>query len=242
VQQEESLSVDAVDVNTTVFKVTIADPFIELHTGPGTGYPIYHVVDRGDTISILRRKTDFFKIRTSDGKTGWARRDQMRQTLLPTGENFRVTEMDLEDFSKRKWVLGVTGGEFEAAPVFTLFAGYSFTDNMMGEFHFGQSVGNKSSSKFFKANLVMQPLPDLKYSPYITLGLGKIEVEPSATLISVEDEDNSFAQFGLGVQRYVSRNFLLRFEANEYVIFSTTSTSDNNEEVTEWKFGFAVFF
>jgi len=223
------------------YKVKIADPFIELHTGPGAGYPIFYVVDRGTEVSVIRRKTDWFRIETSTGKTGWASRDQMRETLLLTGEKFRVVESDLEDFTQRKWILGYTGGEFESAPVFTLFTGYSFSENLTGEFHFGKSVGDKSSSTFYKGNLVMQPFPDFKYSPYLTLGLGEIEVDPSVILISARDDKNSFAQFGLGLQRYVSRSFLFRFEANEYVIFSS-GTSDNSEVVNEWKFGFAVFF
>lgn len=223
------------------YKVKIADPFIELHTGPGSGYPIYYVVDRGAEVSIIRRKTDWFRIVTSDGKTGWASRDQMRETLLPTGEKFRLVESDLEDFTQRKWILGFTGGEFESAPVFTLFSGYSFTENLTGELHLGKSVGDKSSATYYKGNLVMQPFPDFKYSPYFTLGLGEIEVDPSVILISADDDKNTFAQVGLGLQRYVSRSFLFRFEANEYVIFSS-GTSDNSEVVSEWKFGFAVFF
>lgn len=223
------------------YKVTIADPFIELHTGPGAGYPIFYVVDRGTEVSVIRRKTDWFRIETNDGKTGWASRDQMRETLLPTGEKFKVIEMDLEDFSKRKWIVGFSGGEFKSAPVFTAFTGYSFTENLTGEFHFGKSVGAKSSATFYKGNLVMQPLPDLKYSPYLTLGLGEVKVDPSVILISATQDTNTFAQVGLGLQRYISRSFLFRFEANEYVIFSS-GTSDNSEVVKEWKFGFAVFF
>lgn len=222
-------------------KVTIADPFIELHTGPGGGYPIFYVVDRGTEVSVIRRKTDWFRIRTSDGKTGWASRDQMRETLLPTGEKFKLIEMGLEDFSQRKWNIGFTGGEFESTPVFTLFTGYAFTENLTGELHFGKSVGDKSSATYYKGNLLMQPFPDFKYSPYLTLGLGEIEVDPSVILISANKDKNNFAQFGLGLQRYISRSFLFRVEANEYVIFSS-GTSDNSEVVREWKFGFAVFF
>ncbi len=229
------------DAGDTV-RVRIADPFIELHTGPASGYPIYHVVDRGEEVEILRRKTDWFKLRTADGKEGWASREQMQQTLLPGGEAFRLTERTEADFPERKWVFGVTGGEFESAPVFTFFGAYAFTPNLSSELHFGQSVGDVSSSTFWKTNLVMQPMPDVKYSPYLTLGLGKIEVSPSATLIVAGDETNTFSQFGVGFQRYISRSFLLRFEVNEYVIFSASNTSDDNEEVNEWKFGFAVFF
>ena len=223
-------------------RVRVADPFIELHTGPGSGYPIFYVVDRGTEVRILRRKTDWFRIETDDGKSGWASRDQMQRTLLPSGEELTITDNTEDDFVSRRWVVGFTGGEFESAPVFTVFSAYSFTENLTGEVHYGQSVGDASSATFWKANLVMQPLPDLKYSPYMTLGIGKIEVTPSTTLIVPEDDTNTMAQFGLGFQRYVSRSFLLRFEANEYVIFSSSRTSDDNEEVSEWKFGFAVFF
>ena len=223
-------------------RVRIADPFIELHTGPGSGFPIFYVIDRGTEVRILHRKTDFFRIETDDGISGWASREQMQQTLLPSGEQFEVTDLTLEDFPQRRWVFGVTGGEFESAPVFTFFAAYSFSENLAAEVHYGQSVGSVSSSTFIKGNLVMQPLPELKYSPYLTLGLGKIETSPAATLIVPEDDDNEMGQFGIGVQRYISRSFLFRFEVNEYVIFSANDTSDNNEEVDEWKFGFAVFF
>ena len=238
----EPLEVEAFSEEEVGYRVTVADPFIDLHTGPAAGYPIFHVVERGSEVSILLRKTRWFKIETSDGKTGWASREQMRQTLLPSGEQFKVIDLDEEDFEKRRWVFGVTGGEIESTPVFTLFGGYSFTDNMAVEVHFGQSTGSVSSSTFLKGNLVMQPMPDLKYSPYMTLGFGQVEVESSSSLISSNADSSSFAQVGLGVQRYVSRSFLFRIEINEYVIFSTTSTNKSNEVVDEWKIGFAVFY
>lgn len=223
-------------------QVTIVDPFIELHTGAGSAYPIYHVIDRGERVYVLRRRTDWFQIRTLDGKTGWASRQQMLQTLLPSGENFVINELTAEDFPKRKWVLGVTGGEFESAPVFTIFSAYALTENLAAEAAFGNSVGSISSSSFWKLNLVMQPLPELTYSPYLTLGFGNIKVKPSATLIVPNDQSNSFSQFGVGLQRYVSRSFMLRLELNEYIIFASSTTSDENEVVNEWKVGFAVFF
>ena len=222
--------------------VTIADPFIELHTGPGKGYPIFYVIDRGETVTIVRRKTNWFRIIGEDGKTGWASREQMQQTLLPGGEKFEIRELGAEDFERRKWVVGITGGEFDSAPIFTLFGAYSFTENLAAELHLGKSVGDVSSATLWKTNLVMQPIPDWKYSPYMTLGFGQIEVDPSATLIVPDKSTNSFSQFGIGVQRYISRSFLLRLELNEYIIFSPSNTSDNNEVVSEWKFGFAVFF
>ncbi len=223
-------------------RVTIADAFIELHTGPGSAYPITYVIDRDTEVTIVRRVTSWFKIQTDNGKSGWASRSQMQQTLLPDGKRFELTEFSEADFARRKWVLGMTGGELEASPIFTLFGAYSFSENLAAELHLGRSVGDVSSSTLLKANLVMQPLPDLKYSPYMTLGIGRIQIDPSATLVLPGNGTNTFSQFGLGLQRYISHRFLLRFEINEYIIFSPSDTSDNNEEVSEWKVGFAVFF
>jgi hypothetical protein len=241
-QEDSELAVERVKKDEVGYRVTIAEPFIEIHTGPAEGYPIFHVIDRGTEVRIIRRKTDWFKIQTEDGKSGWASRDQIRQTLLPSGEQFKAVESDQDDFTGRRWVMGVTGGEFDSTPVVTIFAGYSFTENLGAELHLGQSTGTRSNAKFVKANLLMQPLPDWRYSPYLTLGVGRIEVDPSSTLISQNDDTNTFAQYGVGIQAYVSRSFLVRVEVNEYVIFSSTATRDDNEVINEWKFGFAVFF
>ena len=242
VTDDSELAVEKVKTAEVGYRVKIAEPFIELHTGPAAGYPIFYVIDRGTEVRIVRRKTDWFKIETDDGKAGWASRDQIRQTLLPSGEQFKVVESDQDDFTGRRWVLGVTGGEFDSTPVVTIFTGYSFTENLSAELHVGQSTGTVSNSKFIKANMVMQPLPDWRISPYLTLGVGRIEVDPNSTLISQNDDTNTFAQYGVGLQAFVSRSFLARVEVNEYVIFSSTATRDENEVVDEWKFGFAVFF
>ncbi|MFQ5645215.1 MAG: SH3 domain-containing protein, partial [Thiogranum sp.] len=160
-----------------VAQVTVADPFVELHTGPGTGYPIFHIVDRGSHISIIKQRTNWIKIRALNGETGWVSRDQMQQTLLPSGEKLTIAEANQSDFSARQWILGATGGEFENAPIISIFTAYSFTDNLAAELSYGQSVGNVSSSTLLKANLLIQPFPEVSYSPFFTLGVGNIKVK-----------------------------------------------------------------
>ena len=38
-------------------EVVVSDPFIELHTGPGRGYPVFYVAAQGDHITILKERT-----------------------------------------------------------------------------------------------------------------------------------------------------------------------------------------
>ncbi len=222
--------------------LTIADPFIELHTGPGPGYPIFHVIDRGAEIEVLMRKTQWYRIRSSTGIEGWVDRDQLQQTLTPGGSQLQLSEFSADDFEQRDWELVVTTGELEDAPVISVAGAYAFTKNLAAELGFSHSVGTVSSSTIPKTNLLMQPLPEWSYSPFFTLGFGRIQVKPSATLVDPADRNNNLGQIGFGFKKFLSRQFVLRAEINQYVIFSASNERDDNEEIGEWKLGFAVFF
>ena len=223
----------------TYLEVKVVEPFIELHTGPGEGYPIFYVVGRGDYVEVIKRKTDWFKVRTVKGKTGWVIRTQMEQTLTPSGEATHFTDAGLGDFSSRRWEVGLTGGSFNSAPVMTLYGAYALTENLAAELSASQVLGDYSSSLLLNLNLVSQPFPKWRYSPFFTLGAGQITTSPRVTLVSVPDSQDLTAHMGVGVKMYLTRRFILRAEYKNYVAFSS---DDNNEEFEEWKAGFAFFF
>ena len=45
-------------------QVVIDDAFINVYAGPGSGYPIFHVVEREEVITLLYSRTDWIKIKT----------------------------------------------------------------------------------------------------------------------------------------------------------------------------------
>lgn len=220
-------------------EVKVAAPYIEMHTGPGSGYPIFHVVDRGDFIEVIKRKTDWFKVRTVKGKVGWVNRVQMEKTITPAGEQTEFADAGLGDFSKRRWEMGLIGGTFNSAPVMTLYGGYALSANLSAELSVSQVTGDYFSSDIVNLNLLSQPFSKWRYSPFFTLGLGQITTSPSVTLIQAQDSQDLIAHMGLGVKMYLSRRFILRAEYKNYVGFSS---DDDNEEFEEWKAGFAFFF
>ena len=50
----------------------VTAPYLELRPGPGRGYPGLHVVARDESVDVLKRRTDWFKVRTERGVEGWA--------------------------------------------------------------------------------------------------------------------------------------------------------------------------
>ena len=73
-------------------QVAVAEPYLELHTGPGRGYPVFHVVDRGEHVEIVMQRTDWYLVRNAKGVEGWANRDEMEKTLVDDGSNFTVAK------------------------------------------------------------------------------------------------------------------------------------------------------
>ena len=220
----------------------IADPYIELRTGAGRGYPVFLVVERGASILLLKRKTDWFKVRTQDKQEGWVDLHQLQETLAPSGEKSRFEQIVFADFIAHRWETGVTGGDYGGARVITLYGGYRFADHLSGELSLSHALGNFSSSQFAKAALLAHPFPHWRLSPFFSLGTGIVRTDPNTTLVQSPDRSDQFAGVGIGAQAYLSRRFVLRIEYNEYLVFSADNDHDENEDVPEWKAGFAIFF
>ena len=222
--------------------VVIVEPFIEIHTGPAASYPITQVIDRGNRLFVIRQYTDWFRVQSESGVTGWVSRESLEKTTLTDGTPLRLRDLGPEDFSQRDWTFGFAAGQFQSVPVYSVFGSLSLHPNLAAEVSWSNSVGNVSSSTFIKGNVVMFPFGDLAYSPFISLGVGEISISPSSNLVALDDKESRFGQLGVAVQTYVSRRFTVRLELNEYILFSATADNDDNEEVDEWKVGFAVFF
>ena len=219
--------------------VEIADPYIEMHTGPGKGFPIFYVADRGATIEVKTRRTDWFKVRTDRGKEGWVSADQLSQTLQLDGSQTEIHDPDRGDFIERNREFGFMLGDFDGANIMTLYGAYLFTDNLSLELRASDITGDFSSGWMVNANLLHQPFPRWYVSPFFALGTGLLRVEPKATLVQAEDRTDQEAHVSFGLRSHLGRRFLLRAEYTSYVVFTKR---DSNEELDAWTLGFSFFF
>jgi hypothetical protein len=84
---------------------------------------VFHVIERGREVTIVKRRTDWFELRTDRGVQGWAPREQMIATLEPTGEPLDLQEPARENYMSRRWQAGVAGGDFAGASMISVFGG-----------------------------------------------------------------------------------------------------------------------
>ena len=219
-------------------EVMVSDPYIELHTGPGRGFPIFYVAGQGDKITILKRRTDWFKVRTPRDKEGWVSIKQMSNTLDLDGEEIDFGIFGLGDFEDRRWDMGITTGDFGGASSISGYLGFAFTPNISVQLEGTQILGDFSDGMMGSVNIVMRPYPQWRMSPFFTLGTGIIHTEPHTTIVQAEDRTDEIAHAGAGLDIYLTRRFIFRMEYKRHTVF--TSRNDN-DEIDQWKAGFSFF-
>jgi uncharacterized protein YgiM (DUF1202 family) len=221
------------------YVVEIADPYIELHTGPGAGYPIFHVVERGETIEVHTRRTDWFKVSTGRDTEGWVSAKQLSKTLLLDGSETEIYDPGREDFIKRPREFGFRLGDLDGANIMTVYGAWLFTRNLSVELSASDITGDFSSGWMVSADVLHQPFPRWYVSPFFSLGTGLVSIEPKATLVQAEDRTDQEAHVRFGLRSHLGRRFLLRAEYTSYVVFTKR---DSNEELGAWTAGFSFFF
>ena len=220
-------------------EVKVADPFLEMHTGPSVGYPIFYIVKRDETISIVKSRTDWYLIHNNKKLEGWVHRSQLVKTLTLNDENIVIKDLSRDDYLGHNWEMGMAGGNFGDLPMMTLSGSYLFNRNLSTEISFAQIIGNFSSRRILGINLIQQPFPEWKVSPFFSLGTGISSLTVKPTLSQLNDRTDLSANVSLGIKMYLTRRFILRTDVKKHIIFQS---KNKNEEITSWQVGFAVFF
>jgi hypothetical protein len=221
-------------------QVFVRAPYLELHTGPGRGYPVFNVVDRDASVDVLKRYTDWFKVRTASGVEGWVAASDMERTVLPDGTPFHYDVGDLNAFTSHRFEAGFFAyGDYGGASAVSAYGAVFANPNLAAELSVGEFLGKASNGTTVDLGLVHIFYPQARLAPFVMLGTGVVRIEPKATLVQPDDRFEQSAYVGGGLRYYLTRRFFLRGEYKEHIIFTNRN---QNQQVDEWKFGFAFFF
>jgi hypothetical protein len=230
---------DAAATDEAAERVMVTDPYLEFHTGPGRGYPIFFVAAREEWVEILMRHTDWFKVRSAKGRVGWVERQQLATTLTQVGGQKTFRDIALDDYLKRRLELGAAWGHFKTEPMLKMWAGYKLTDTLSLETTLGQVQGIYSGTDFWHLNLVTEPWSDQRLSPFFSIGFGKFHNIPNASLVGAISTDAKLANASIGVRYHISDRFIARTDYTIYNAYVSDARSTEYRAVTA---GLSFFF
>ena len=233
----------AQDTAATTERVQIAEPYIELRTGPGRGYPVFFVAEKRQWISIEVRRTDWYRVKAEGGPdgsvTGWVQRSQLETTLTEAGtaKTFRDTLVD--DYLNRRLEMGAAWGRFEKEPMLKLWGAYRLSDTLAVEATLGQVQGLYSGTSFWQLGLSSEPWSDQRLSPFFGIGVGRISNAPNLSLVGATPTDANQAQVSLGLRWYFTRQFVGRLDYTRATAFLS---DERNGEYRSLTAGLSFFF
>ncbi|MCW8832327.1 MAG: outer membrane beta-barrel protein [Colwellia sp.] len=212
--------------------------YIELHSGPGIGYPILNVIEKGESVEVLVKRTSWLKVKDQRNNIGWLNQEHLL-SLSQQGEKLVQSTYTLTDFQNRDYEGGIMYGDFEGADFYNIYLGYTLSPVFSAEISAGKALGSISDSDLYEVMLISQPFPELTVIPYIGVGGGIINTKPHSVLADSENRQDTLMNAAIGLKYHLARNFLLRAE---YKYSLVLTDRDDNEEVQTWKLGFSVFF
>ncbi len=224
-------------------KLEVIDPYAEIRTGPGKGYPVFHAIEQGETIEVLTRRPGWYEVKAENGRIGWTSSAEISRTLQDTGEPADLPEVGYGDYLKNSFRLGFTAGSFvsgelKGAETFSITGGYRPLSWLVGELEYGKFYESDIRGDFYNANILLEPFSKWIISPVVLIGTGVMSIDTQPEQVFVDIDDSNFNNYGIGANCYLGRNFVVRAEYRSYSI----STDNNNERLGAWKLGFNTFF
>ncbi len=224
-------------------KLQVIDPYADVRSGPGRGYPVFYAVEEGETIEILARRPGWYEIRLANGRMGWVTAAQISRTIQVTGEPADLPTVSYGDYLKNSFRVGLTAGAFtsgelEASDFWSATFGYRANSWLGLEGEYGKLYGEDIRGDFYGLNLLLEPFSHGRFSPYLLLGMGNMQVDSQPKLVPLEIEESDFQNYGLGCNFYLGRNFLIKLEYRAF----TVATEEQDVDLGAWKIGFNTFF
>ncbi|HEY4066277.1 MAG TPA: hypothetical protein VGM74_05220, partial [Burkholderiaceae bacterium] len=220
-------------------RLQITEPYLELHTGPGRGYPVFFVAGRDEWITIELRHTDWYKVRTEGGKVGWVNRGQLESTLTAAGSRKSFRDILLDDYLTRRVQLGAAWGHFKSEPMLKLFTSYRLSETLSVEGTIGQVQGAFSGTDFWHINLVSEPWSDQRLSPFFGIGFGKFKNFPNQSLVGAQTTDAKLADGIVGVRYHLTDRFVLQAD---YALYTAFVADTHSAEYRAFTLGISFFF
>lgn len=236
---------EAVDIDTVEesIELIVIDSYLEMHSGPGRGYPIIHTMEQDEPITVLRRRGSWYQVANRHDKRGWIQQEKLARTIAPSGLPAALPDTQHGDYLAQQGRIGFALGQQGGAETASLIAGFRLLSFIGTELEYGQIFTSQEDGYNYGANLIFEPIKSWSFTPFISTGYGKQVLKKKKKLsVGKSNEFNyDYAFIGGGINYYIGYNFVVR---GEYRQVSLTGDTIDNKTVrnSTWRIGFSSFF
>jgi len=222
-------------------ELKVTGAFINVHSGPASEFPIFHVLSQGEVFTLFKERTGWYKVEAKRGIEGWIKAETLALTSLVDGTQLSVNTGSFEDYLNRDWEIIAQGGAIDKVTAMSVGASWVWTKNLALEASYSQALGNFADNKIWSIRMRQTFFPEWRVSPYLALGTGEIRTKPRTNLVQSGDEvrKSNHYEVGIGAEYYMASKVVVRAE---YRGLLALTDRDEQERLDQWMFGVSVFF
>ena len=220
-------------------RFTVRESYVNIYSGPGRGYPIFDIAERREWIEIIQIRTDWFKVRSQNGKVGWAYKEDLQLSLSPSGEPISFEQYILQNYQNQRFEFGFSGGNLASRSALGARFAYRLNPFFSAELGWLKASDAISTSTAYNLNLLLHPFTLGRLSPYFTLGVGQFNTVPDSSIENALASDSDAFNVGTGMYYYLSSRFLLRLDYRNYFVYLSDEEIGSHQE---WTVGFSFFY
>lgn len=212
--------------------VVVAE-FVEMHTGPAEGFPIFHASEKGEILHVFKRKNQWFQVEDKEGRKGWVEGDHLAQRLFGAKNQRRnfLYRGDKKHVSLSYGILNRDG-------VFALGMGYRIMKNSVGVLNLSKVVGDYSNSLILQPEVIFSASQNSKLVPELLLGYGLFWNQPRSTLVDGANSMSSLLSTGAGLKYNLSESFSVFSHLKANIVLADSG----NKRYWGWQSGFGTLF
>ncbi|MFT6154458.1 MAG: hypothetical protein ACJAYK_001385 [Crocinitomicaceae bacterium] len=227
-------------------ELKVIDSYLELHSGPGRGYPIFHVIEQGQSVKVHTRRTNWFFVSDRRERQGWVKQEALARTLAPTGLPAALPDVQHGDFLAQQARIGFAIGKQEQADTVTVMAGFRLLSWAGIEIEYGEIFDSTLAGTSYGGSFIVEPFQLVDFvakwpiTPFISKGIGKqsLERKTKAEIGSINTSKDDYEFTGVGINYYIGFNFVVRGEYRKMILNGESNNLNNDT----WRLGFSSFF
>ena len=210
---------------------TVNSQYMELKTAAGRAQPIFSVVEKDETFFILKKKTDWLKVKSESGSAGWVSQADFFRAIGRDGYNERI------NYVSSKWESGFSGGKFGSENSYGISVGKYFLPEILVSVNLSKASGAYSSSTIGTGDFTLHLYRHYIVSPFISIATGFMSNTPRQVLVNAQDQTQVIYSYGGGLSLNPYKNVSVRLTVRDYYL------ADVKENYYDWRLGvFGVFF
>lgn len=211
----------------------VIGPLIDVHKGPGKGYPVMNTLEHGEFIQLLRQYTNWVQIQAKGQAKGWIHVADYQKIVDLNGR--KLTSSQHRQLKSGTFAAQLAFGTVDSSKQFQGGIGYYVSEQLRfdailshisEDFLQGRQIFGQFTFDFNHIN---------SWTPYVHMGFGLFDSDGT---IAGQSQFDSF-KFGGGVRRPIYEKIEATVEIGRDLILTAESANIHADTV---RLGFITFF